>query len=78
MNDTVPSASESPREASLRCSGRTPQITMSSPLTLAASSEVIGTSTNGIRSVVPSTLAGRKFIGGEPMNPATKRLTGWS
>jgi hypothetical protein len=34
--------------------------------------------TNGSSIVSPATRAGTKFIGGDPMKPATNRLTGWS
>ena len=44
----------------------------------AANAPVTGTSTNGSFSRSPSTRAGRKFMGGDPMNPATNRLTGCS
>jgi hypothetical protein len=65
-------------EDSAKFSGRTPA--MSSPLsaTRRAFSAGISMSPKGSLRVVPSTVAGMKFIGGEPMKPATKRLAGLS
>ena len=37
-----------------------------------------GSETNGSSSVEPETVPGTKFIGGEPMNPATNMLSGCS
>ena len=37
-----------------------------------------GRSPSAVRSLPSSTRRGRKFIDGEPMNPATNRLSGWS
>ena len=53
---------------------------ISSPLPAAFSARSGGSCTvpNGSFTEVPSTVAGRKFIGGEPMKPATKRLPGFS
>ena len=53
---------------------------ISSPLPLARSALSAGISTdpNGSFTEVPSIVAGTKFIGGEPMNPATNRLAGCS
>ena len=51
---------------------------MSRPLPWAffAFASGIVTVPNGSFTWLPSTVAGRKFIGGLPMNPATKRLPG--
>ena len=53
-------------------------MTRSLPDSLPRNDSGVGRSKNGSLSVSPSTLAGRKFIGGEPMKPATNRLTGCS
>jgi hypothetical protein len=55
-----------------------PTMSSSLPRTAAARRSSSLISPNGVVSVSPLTPAGRKFIGGEPMNPATKRLTGCS
>ena len=56
--------------------GRTPYLNVFGPQRFRRSSSWIGP--NGVCSVEPCTVAGRKFIGGEPMKPATNRLTGCS
>ena len=48
------------------------------PWAFAAFSSGMVTVPNGSSTVLPSTVAGRKFIGGEPMKPATNRLPGFS
>jgi hypothetical protein len=64
--------------ASSKYSGRMPAISRPLPSALAAFSAGSSTEPNGSFTEVPSTVAGRKFIGGEPMKPATKRLPGFS
>ncbi len=53
---------------------------MSRPLPAAFSALSAGICTlpNGSFTELPSTVAGMKFIGGEPMKPATKRFPGFS
>ena len=69
--------------ASSKCSGRAPAITSMPPLwppgaacSLRRSSSPIGASPNGSLTTSPSSRAGRKFIAGEPMKPATNRFAG--
>ena len=64
---------------SSKCSGRIPMMTCRQrpPSGLAAGARLSSgsrTSPIGQFSLSPSTVAGRKFIAGEPMNPATNRL----
>ncbi len=61
--------------ASSKCSGRMPTIT-SRWLTFRPAG--IGASPNGSRSLPSSSVAGTKFIAGEPMKPATNRLSGFA
>ena len=64
--------------ASSKYSGRMPAISTPLPWARSAFSSGICTVPKGSVTVVPSTSAGRKFIGGEPMKPATNRLPGFS
>jgi hypothetical protein len=66
---------------SAKSSGRIPTTTGRPgrwPLSLARSRSSSGISVSGSLSAPPSIEAGRKFIAGAPMKPATKRLTGRS
>ena len=74
----APSRGASGAAVSLKCSGRMPQITMPLWATRLASTGAIGTVVKGSSSWLPFTRAGTKFMGGEPMKPATNRLTGCS
>ena len=67
--------------ASSKLSGRTPTIRSRGALARSSarrSRSVSGISPSGVRSVPSSTVAGTKFIAGEPMKPATNRLSGRS
>ena len=65
-------------DASSKYSGRMPTSTSSRPATFSARAASSSIGPNGVSSLFPATVAGRKFIGGDPMNPATNRLTGCS
>ena len=65
-------------ETSSKCSGRMPAISSPLPAVFSALSAGIRNVPTGSVTWSPSTVAGRKFIGGEPMKPATNRLTGCS
>ena len=64
--------------ASSKWSGRMPAMSSPLPWALAALSSGIVTVPKGSSTWLPLTVAGRKFIGGDPMKPATKRLAGFS
>jgi len=69
--------------AVLRCSGRTPSVTLSPARAPAAStaqriSAPLPSLTSACAACASTISAARKFIFGEPMKPATKRLSGFS
>ena len=65
--------------ASSKFSGRMPAISCLPAVwpTASAASRGSRTSPTGSFTLSPSTVAGMKFMAGEPMNPATNRLFGW-
>jgi hypothetical protein len=76
-------ASELSLVSGCRCSGRSPSVTSSPGFARAASTTTRSDSPLGNATVAPrasacTSFAGRKFIRGEPMKPATKRLSGCS
>src|SRR5215216_5621726 len=75
-----PSWCSSATVASSKCSGRMPAMMSRLPALSSrdASSSGSCVGPNGSVSVSPSSVAGRKFIAGEPMKPATNGLTGSS
>ena len=75
-----PPVRSSATEASSKCSGRIPAITSLTFLSLIREVKDSGnrTSPNGSFSVLSVSVPGKKFIAGEPIKPATNRLTGSS
>ena len=63
-----------------KCSGRTPTVTVRSPLSAAAESASRLTGTTLLPNFTPPSVIGTstRFMAGEPMKPATKRLAGRS
>ncbi len=80
VNVTVCAAGPAgPSAASPRCSGRTPTITSPAAFRAVSSSRVARsrlTAPNGRRTPASVSVPGKKFIAGDPMNPATNRLAG--
>ena len=77
--NVVPRLRTSPTsEASSKFSGRMPAISWRPCVlpSLLCSSEGSRTSASGSLMVSPSTVAGMKFIAGDPMKPATNRFSG--
>jgi hypothetical protein len=81
VSKTVPreAIASSTNLASLKCSGRRPSSTIDpSAGSFPAAFSGTGISPSGVSNTLPFTCAGRKFIDGEPMNPATNRFAGCS
>jgi hypothetical protein len=77
--NVVPRLRTSPTsDASSKFSGRTPAISCLpwAPPTRPRTSSGSRTSAIGSLTVSPSTVAGMKFIAGDPMKPATNRFSG--